>query len=157
MAMNIPLHSFHRFHKLPEYALLRLGKALLTGDLLDVEFACRDERMPLIEGVVFLAIARADIPVEQVVDFFIGADVVSNCFLLCSPASYFRCCCDNELNTIISLTYVKRLSVFRMRRIEIVLATNVYRDTQAFDFAHNLHRASHGGAFVYGQLETALQ
>jgi len=35
--------------------------------------------MSLVEGVVFLAIARADIPVEQVVDFFIGADVIGNC------------------------------------------------------------------------------
>ena len=79
--MKILLCSFHRFHKLPEYALLRLGEALLAGDLLDVELAYRDERMSLVEGVVFLAIARADIPVEQVVDFAVAPYVVCHLFL----------------------------------------------------------------------------
>ena len=88
--MKIPFHSFHRSHKFPEYALLRLGKALLTGDLLDVEFAYRDERVPLVEGVVFLAIARADIPVEQVVDFFRTANVVCHLFLFWLVSSIHR-------------------------------------------------------------------
>jgi len=66
------------FQHFPHYEFVDHAQALLAGDLLGIEFACGDELMLGVKGMMLLAVARTGFVIKQVIKFAVSANMESH-------------------------------------------------------------------------------